>query len=102
MSAMKSLVNWLGLGPDEGEPYAGHLSGPHRGVAGPEHYGALPSERYPAAIEPMSVADPAPLMAGETCTGARHYRPGGPPGAGATSLVTHSGPPDRRLAGELR
>jgi cell division inhibitor SepF len=60
MSALKSFVNWLGLGPDEGEPYAGHLSGPHRApVADP--YGAAPRERYPAAVEPMSVSEPAPL-----------------------------------------
>ena len=63
MSALKSLANWLGLGPDEGEPYAGHLSGPHRGTAGMEHYGSVPAERYPAAVEPQLAQDPAPLMA---------------------------------------
>ncbi len=60
MSALKSFVNWLGLGPDEGEPYAGHLSGPHRGPA-VEHYGPAPAERYPAAVEPMTVPESTPL-----------------------------------------
>ena len=60
MSALKSFVNWLGLGPDEGEPYAGHIGGPHRGAAEP--YGAAPPERYPAAVEPMPVVEPTPLV----------------------------------------
>ena len=62
MSAMKSFVNWLGLGPDEGEPYAGHVGGPHRSAA-PEHYGAVSVERYPVAVEPMSMPEPTPLGA---------------------------------------
>lgn len=61
MSALKSFVNWLGLGPDEGEPYAGHMGAPHRGAAEP--YGAAPAERYPAAVEPMPVVEPTPLVA---------------------------------------
>ena len=61
MSALKSFVNWLGLGPDEGEPYAGHLSGPHRGAAEP--YAAAPAERYPAPVEPMPASEPTPLVA---------------------------------------
>ena len=61
MSALKSFVNWLGLGPDEGEPYAGHLSGPHRGAPVAEHYGGAPAERYPGAIEPMVMPEPTPL-----------------------------------------
>ena len=81
MSALKSFVNWLGLGPDEGEPYAGHLGGPHRGNAPAEPYGSAPAERYPAAIEPMSVPEPTPLAA---------VRPASEP-AGAGTLV-HPGP----------
>lgn len=61
MSALKSFVNWLGLGPDEGEPYAGHLGGPHRGSLGADAYGGAPSERYPSAVEPMGVPDASPL-----------------------------------------
>ena len=61
MSALKSFVNWLGLGPDEGEPYAGHLGGPHRGAPA-EHYGGAPVERYPTAVEPMSTAEPGSLV----------------------------------------
>lgn len=61
MSALKSFVNWLGLGPDEGEPYAGHLSGPHRGAPVAEHYGGAPVERYPGAVESTAIPEPTPL-----------------------------------------
>lgn len=63
MSALKSFANWLGLGPDEGEPYSGHLGGPHRGAGVGEQYGAAPPERYPAAIEPMAMPEATPLSA---------------------------------------
>ena len=63
MSAFKSFVNWLGLGPDEGEPYAGHLGGPQRGHSGGDPYGAAPPERYPAALEPATIAEPVGLAA---------------------------------------
>ena len=79
MSALKSFVNWLGLGPDEGEPYAGHLSGPHQGAPVAEHYGGAPVERYPGAIEPMVMPDPTPLSAvkpaGESVTAEPMARP---------------------------
>ena len=60
MSALKSFVNWLGLGPDEAEPYA-----------------AAPAERYPAPVEPMPASEPTPLVAA---------RPAPEP-AGAESVV---------------
>ncbi|MCE2531614.1 MAG: cell division protein SepF [Acidimicrobiia bacterium] len=63
MSALKSFVNWLGLGPDEGEPYAGHLGGPQRGHAGGDPYGGPPPERYPAAVESTALAEPMVLAA---------------------------------------
>lgn len=61
MSALKSFVNWLGLGPDEGEPYAGHLSGPHRAAPMADPYGGAPAERYPAPVEPAAVPEASPL-----------------------------------------
>ncbi|MDE0195019.1 MAG: cell division protein SepF [bacterium] len=63
MSALKSFVNWLGLGPDEGEPYAGHLGGPQRAHAGGDPYGGPSPERYPAAVEPPALAEPVGLAA---------------------------------------
>lgn len=63
MSAFKSFVNWLGLGPDEGEPYAGHLGGPQRAHVGGDPYGGPPPERFPAAVEPTSLAEPMGLAA---------------------------------------
>lgn len=79
MSALKSFVNWLGLGPDEGEPYAGHLSGPHRAAPVAEHYGGAPTERYPSAVEPMAMPEPTPLSsvrpAGESVTAEPMARP---------------------------
>ena len=63
MSAFKSFVNWLGLGPDEGEPYAGHLGGPQRAHTGGDPYGGPAPERYPAAVEPAAFAEPVGLAA---------------------------------------
>ncbi len=63
MSALKSFVNWLGLGPDEGEPYAGHLGGPQRGHVGGDPFGAPPPERYPGAVGPPALAEPMGLAA---------------------------------------
>ncbi len=63
MSALKSFVNWLGLGPDEGEPYAGHLSGPHRGAPMSEPYGGATVDRYPHAPESFAVPEATPLSA---------------------------------------
>ncbi|MCY3561360.1 MAG: cell division protein SepF [bacterium] len=63
MSALKSFVNWLGLGPDEGEPYAGHLGVPARGHAGTDTYGAPSHERGPMTLEPAPVVEPGGLTA---------------------------------------
>ena len=63
MSALKSFVNWLGLGPDEGEPYAGHLGAPQRAPAGVDPYSGAPPDRYPMAVEPIAPAEPAGLAA---------------------------------------
>ena len=63
MSALKSFVNWLGLGPDEGEPYAGHLGAPQQANSGPGPYGGAPAERYSSAIEPTAMPDPVGLAA---------------------------------------
>ena len=63
MSAFKSFVNWLGLGPDEGEPYAGHLGAPQRGHSGVDPYGAASPERPPMGVEPPAVAEPVGLAA---------------------------------------
>lgn len=61
MSAFKSFVNWLGLGPDEGEPYAGHLGGPQRAHVGGDPYGGPAPEHYPPAGEPLALAEPVGL-----------------------------------------
>ena len=63
MSAFKSFVNWLGLGPDEGEPYAGHLGGLHQAPTGGAPYASPPPERYPVGGEPGPLAEPVGLAA---------------------------------------
>ena len=63
MSAMKSFVKWLGLGPDEGEPYAGHLGAPQPPNSGAGPYGGAQAERYPSGIEPTAMPDPVGLAA---------------------------------------
>lgn len=63
MSAVKRFVNWLGLGPDEGEPYAGHFGAPPRGYPGVDPHMAPAPERSPTAVEPVAVAEPVSLSA---------------------------------------
>lgn len=63
MSALKSFVNWLGLGPDEGEPYVGQLGAPPRGHAGVDPYGSGVPERPPMGVEPTAIAEPVGLTA---------------------------------------
>ena len=63
MSAFKSFVNWLGLGPDEGEPYAGHLGGLHQAPTGGAPYASQPPERYPVGADPGPLAEPVGLAA---------------------------------------
>ena len=79
MSALKSFVNWLGLGPDEGEPYGGHFGVPQQGHAGVDPYGAAPPERPPPAVDPAAVAEPMGLAAvgpaGEPVTAEPVVRP---------------------------
>ena len=62
MSAMKSFVNWLGLGPDDGEPYAGHLGAPHRATTGPEPPGSAAGDHYLAGVEPIAAPESAEPM----------------------------------------
>ncbi len=64
MAALKTFVNWLGLGPDESEPYAGHVGGPPRAPSTADPYAVAPmGDRYlaPAPVEPMMMPEPSPL-----------------------------------------
>ncbi len=63
MSALKSFVNWLGLGPDEGEPYAGHFGEPQRGTVSAEPYGGEMPDRHLMVAEPVMPVEPVPLSA---------------------------------------
>ena len=57
MSALKSFVNWLGLGPDEGEPYAGHLGSSQRPNTGPEPPAPTAEEQYSIGVEPIAMPE---------------------------------------------
>ena len=91
MSAMKTFVNWLGLGPDEGEPYAGHLGAPPREAMSADPYAAHAGDRYPAGyrypgpsgVEPRAMPegsaltplDPPDLVTAEPLSGSAPVRP---------------------------
>ena len=91
MSALKSFVNWLGLGPDESEPYAGHLGEPPRGAMSADPYAARTGDSYalgdrypaPSAVEPRTMhgnspltpLDPPDLVTAEPLGGSAPVRP---------------------------